>query len=327
MTRRPQIARSGALILPLLLVNSAAVYGQAGWAHDHLTPHWGIAALFAASIESIGIYLAYEAHSALMAGDASARLRLGSYLVGMLAGTLNFAHFAGENYHPNPLAVTFGVLSSISPWLWAIRSRSMNRDRLRELGQIDPRAVRFSLLRWAMFPVRTFQAFRGAVWSGTTTPAEAVSAADARRAERKAPLKATATIEPVTVSAITQAPALVADIEPDIDPDDGDLDALRMAIFDEPILTREVSDTTADTDSQDDQPRRRRRQLTTAERIDRLRKRQPDLPIKDIAAKVGVSERTVSRYLNPPGAKAEDVSFREPVTSDVAPVNGSAVSS
>lgn len=168
-------AATGALLLPLVLVNSAAVYGQTGWAHDHLIANWWLAAGFAAAVESIGIYLAFEAHAALMAGDASARLRAGSYLIGALAGALNYAHFAGQAYRPTPLAVTFAALSSISPWLWAIRSRSMNRARLRELGQIDPRAVRFAALRWALFPVRTVRAFRVAVWHGIVTPAEAVA--------------------------------------------------------------------------------------------------------------------------------------------------------
>jgi hypothetical protein len=173
-------ARTLPLLLPLVLVNTAAVYGQAGWAYDHLVHHWVIAALFAAAVESIGVYLAFEAHAALMAGDASARLRAGSYLIGLLAGVLNYAHFAGPAYRPTPLAVTFAALSSISPWLWAIRSRSMNRARLRELGQIDPRAVRFALLRWLLFPVRTIKAFRVAVWHGIVTPAEAVARSGVR---------------------------------------------------------------------------------------------------------------------------------------------------
>ena len=49
----------------------------------------------------------------------------------------------------------------------------------------DPRAVRFSLLRWFMFPVRSWNAFRGAVWSGEVRPSEAVAAADEARALRR----------------------------------------------------------------------------------------------------------------------------------------------
>src|SRR5258706_16125659 len=43
--------RNLALILPLLLVNSAAVWGQAGWAYDHLGRSWVVAALFALAVE------------------------------------------------------------------------------------------------------------------------------------------------------------------------------------------------------------------------------------------------------------------------------------
>jgi hypothetical protein len=178
--------RNAALILPLLLVNSAAIYGQSGWAYDHLGHSWTVAVLFAVAVESIGVFLAAEAHAALMAGHASGALRLGSYAVGALVGSLNYGHFASTGYRPNPLAVTFGLLSSISPWLWAIRSRSMNRARLYELGLIDPRAVKFSRLRWALFPLRTFAAFRAAVWAGVQRPDEAVAAADERRATRRA---------------------------------------------------------------------------------------------------------------------------------------------
>jgi hypothetical protein len=183
----------------LILVNSAAIYGQQGWAYDHLGHQRALALMFAVAIESIGIYLAAEAHAALMAGDASIRLRLGSYSIGALVGVLNYAHFADPGYMPNPLALTFGLLSSISPWLWAIRSRSLNRDRLRELGLIDPRAVRFAVIRWVMFPVPTFRAFRRAVWLGITQPAEAVALVDVKFAVKKATSAQVDGAEPVPV--------------------------------------------------------------------------------------------------------------------------------
>lgn len=174
-----------ALAVPLVLVNTFAIYGQAGWAHDHITSaalratHPSVAALvsllFAVTVESVGVYLAVEAHDALMAGDASARLRLASYAAGLLVGALNYAHFAAPGHQPTALAVTFGLLSCTSPWLWAIRSRALNRDRLRTLGQVDPRAVRFAPLRWALYPMRTWKAFRAAVWAGVVVPADAVA--------------------------------------------------------------------------------------------------------------------------------------------------------
>lgn len=163
---------NGALILPLLLVNSVAVYGQVQWAHEHLTPgsaYWYVAVGFALAVESIGVYLAAEAHRALLAGDASLRLRLGSYGVGALAGTLNYAHFAPAMTQ----AIVFGVLSAISPVLWAIRSRSISRDQLRKLSLIDGRAVKFTAAQWALFPRESFRAFKAAVWAGETNPAKA----------------------------------------------------------------------------------------------------------------------------------------------------------
>lgn len=167
-----------ALVVPLVLVNAAAIFGQAGWAYEQLVASWILAYLFAGALESIGVYLAAEAHAALMAGDASGRLRLGSYAVGGLVGALNYAHFSGRGFSPNALAITFGALSSISPWLWAIRSRSINRDRLRTLGLVDPRAVRFSALRWLLHFGRTWRAFRAAVWAGETDPRAAVALAE-----------------------------------------------------------------------------------------------------------------------------------------------------
>jgi hypothetical protein len=178
--------RNAALLVPLLLVNTAAVFGQSLWAHGNLRyGGWTFAILFATAIESVGIYLAFEAHAALMAGHSSGALRMGSYAVGALSGVLNYLHFAGPDHAPTPLAVTFAALSSISPWLWAIRSRSMNRARLFAAGLIDPRAVKFSRLRWVLFPVRTFTAFRGAVWSGEQSPIKAVDMADALRSLRQ----------------------------------------------------------------------------------------------------------------------------------------------
>jgi hypothetical protein len=166
-------ARWAALIAPLLLVNGVAGWGQTAWALEHVTPHLVLAVAVAVTIESIGVYLAFEAHSALMAGDAALRLRLGSYGVGLLAGTLNYWHYAPTPGHLTAEAVTFGVLSAVSPWLWAIRSRSLSREQLRAQGLIDPRSVKFTSAQWLWFPVQSLRALRQAVWVGETNPAKA----------------------------------------------------------------------------------------------------------------------------------------------------------
>jgi hypothetical protein len=166
-TRWQTLARHAVLILPLILVNGAAIYGQVSWAETNLTSgNLAGAILFATTLESIAIYLAYEAHSSLIAGDASGRLRLASYLAAAVVGSLNYSHFAGEDLQPTTPAIAFGMLSALSPWLWGIRSRSMRRDQLRTLGLIDPRAARFATAKWALYPIRTFRAFRWAVAAG-----------------------------------------------------------------------------------------------------------------------------------------------------------------
>jgi hypothetical protein len=282
--------RNLALVAPLLLVNTAAIYGQSGWAFDHLGHNLAVAVLFALAVESIGVFLAAEAHAALMAGHASGALRFGSYAVGALVGALNFAHYATQpHYHPNPLAVTFGLLSSISPWLWAIRSRSMNRERLADMGLIDPRAVKFSRLRWVLFPLRTFAAFRAAVWAGIIRPDEAVAAADQRRtrpatepAEPGEPAAEPVAEEPPVV----ESPAEVSPAEPAAEP----APAARKA------------------------PRpRSTRKPPSAAKVAKVLARMPiDTPVAQIAAKAGVSEATVRRHLRAMADAAADAIVASP---------------
>lgn len=174
MTERHSRGRAF-LAAPLILVNLAAVWGQAGWAYDNITRGGGagvaVAVLFAFAVESIGVYLAWESHESLMADQASALLRLGSYAVGVLAGVLNFLHFSAQSL---ATGVAFGALSAISPWLWAIWSRARNRTRLAELGLVDVRGVRLSTSRKLWHPRRSLAVIRWAAWAGVTDPRGAV---------------------------------------------------------------------------------------------------------------------------------------------------------
>jgi hypothetical protein len=191
---RSERARNAALFVPLVLVNMFAVFGQAAWAHDHITPaawesfaRWLLAVLFACAVESIGVYLAIEAHAALTGDQSSGLLRTGSYAVGLCVGALNYDHWSGERFAITAAAVTFGALSAISPWLWAIRSRSLNRDRLRELHLLDERGVKLSTSRKFWHPILSLKVTRWAAWAGVTEPAAAVAgwtAADAPKATK-----------------------------------------------------------------------------------------------------------------------------------------------
>lgn len=164
------------LIVPLVLVNSAAVWGQAGWLYDNVTTGgiFGlvVAILIAVAVESIGVYLAQESHDALMADQASLGLRLGSYAVGLLAGGLNYLHFSTQS---TATGIAFGGLSAISPWLWAIWSKARNRGRLAELGLVDVRGVKLSAARKLWHPVRSVRVMSWAAWEGVTDPREAVA--------------------------------------------------------------------------------------------------------------------------------------------------------
>jgi hypothetical protein len=166
-TAAQRFGRHAVLAIPLVLVNGAAVYGQVQWATANLTSgSVGLAVLFALTVESIAVYLAYEAHAALLAGDASFRLRVASYVAAGLVGALNYSHFADPGFQPTATALAFGGLSSISPWLWSIRSRSLRRDQLRVAGLIDPRSAHFATAKWVNFPIRTLRAYRWSVDHG-----------------------------------------------------------------------------------------------------------------------------------------------------------------
>jgi hypothetical protein len=186
-TRTQRFGRHAVLVTPLMLVNAAAVYGQVQWATVNLTRGSTVlAVLFAMTVESIAVYLAYEAHAALLAGDASFRLRAASYVAAGLVGALNYSHFAGPGLRPTAAALAFGGLSSISPWLWSIRSRSLRRDQLRAAGLIDPRSAHFAAAKWVNYPIRTLRAYRWSVDHGMQEERAAWEAYRAARHRRRA---------------------------------------------------------------------------------------------------------------------------------------------
>lgn len=178
--RRGRAAGWLALALPLVLTNGTAIGFQIAWGIDALTlPLVGAAGL-ALAVETIAVYLGYMALQAMLANEASLRLRLGSLAFGAAIGALQWTHWHGVD-GKDGAAILAAAASAISPWLWAIYSRARARERLRALGLVDQRAVRFSPLRWVLFPRQTYRAFRLAVWAGTVSPAEAIAALDATR--------------------------------------------------------------------------------------------------------------------------------------------------
>ena len=193
-TARHPVLRVLPLLLPLVLVNAAAVWGQAGWAYERVTPRLVteitarlvLSLLFALSIESIGVYLSWEAHMARMNNEAAELLQAGAYSVGALAGWLNFDHWHQPG-GDNSAAIVFALLSAISPWLWAVWSRARNRARLAELGMTDPRGVKLSTSRKLWHPILSLRVVRWAAWSGETSPTRAVAGWERTRPTASAP--------------------------------------------------------------------------------------------------------------------------------------------
>ncbi len=182
------------LLAPLLIVNSAAVYGQIAYAYESIAPQaWlmparlGLSVLFAAAVESIAIYVGWHAHDALLskATATAARLRRASYaLAGIVAG-INYAHFAGPSLAPTAAAVAFGLLSLLSPWLWGLHTRRAQHVQLLDEGAVDRTGAVFSAERRRAFPLRTWGARRWSIEHNITDPAAAWAGYNADRLLRQ----------------------------------------------------------------------------------------------------------------------------------------------
>jgi hypothetical protein len=177
-----RVRRAVYMAVPVLAVNACAFLGQLGYFHTHLTA-WGLPGqlLVAAALESIAVFLSYHAHIARIGDDPAFRLQMSAYALALVIGALNYSHWASPDWRPNPIAVTFALMSAVSPWLWGIHSRRESRDALKASGLIEPHAVRLGSTRWTWHPYRSARTMFRATWEGTTNPAEAIAADKAAR--------------------------------------------------------------------------------------------------------------------------------------------------
>lgn len=161
--------------VPIVLVNSVAFCGQLAFLRGHL--HWTPAGqiLVGVTLESVAVYLAWQAHLALAADDSAMRLRLASYGFAAVIGTMNYSHYMSHGWRPTFAAVTFGLMSVSSPWLWSVHSRRSSRDALKARGLIEPHAVRLGATRWAWHPWRSTRVMFRATWAGENDPARAIA--------------------------------------------------------------------------------------------------------------------------------------------------------
>lgn len=158
-------------VLPLFVVTGFAGYGQVLFGiAAYSPPDWpwpqrlGVAIGVAVGIESIGLYVQWHAHDALLmkATSTAARLRRASYLIAGAVAAINYSHFADPGWRPTPGAIVFAAFSAAGPWLWGLHTRRVQRVQLTREGQIDATGATFSAERWRSFPWRTWAARR---WS------------------------------------------------------------------------------------------------------------------------------------------------------------------
>jgi hypothetical protein len=161
--------------VPIVLVNVVAFAGQLAFLRTHLPWPAPGQVLVAVTLESVAVYLAWQAHLALAADDSALRLRLAAYAFAAVIGVMNYSHYMAAGWRPTFAAVTFGLMSVSSPWLWSVHSRRVSRDALKERGLIEAHAVRLGATRWLWHPALSFRVMRWAAWTGEADPAAAIA--------------------------------------------------------------------------------------------------------------------------------------------------------
>lgn len=158
--------------VPVVIVNYVAFRAQLRFWHAHLGPADAI--LVAVALESIAIYLSWLASLALIADDSALRLRLSAYGMALVIGVLNYSHYCKPGWRPTVAAVTFGLMSVISPWLWTAYSRRASRPALKAKNLIEDHAVRLGANRWVYHFYRCFRVMKAATWKGENRIEEAI---------------------------------------------------------------------------------------------------------------------------------------------------------
>jgi hypothetical protein len=187
-------ADSARTIAPLLLVNTAAVGGQTAYGFTRTSESWPIAArlvvalVYAATVESISLYVNWHSHDALIQGatGTAAEMRRRAYVIAAVVAALNYSHFDGEDWRPTPFAVGSGMSSLLSPWLWGLHTRRQQHLQLLRKDLVDETGAVFDRKRKRAFPIRTWRAERWSIEHHVRDPKVAWDGCHAERAERRA---------------------------------------------------------------------------------------------------------------------------------------------
>ncbi|TDC42105.1 hypothetical protein [Micromonospora sp. KC213] len=181
-------------VAPLLLVNLAAVGGQTAYAFTRTPAAWhpaariAVALVYAATVESISLYVNWHAHDALLqsATGTAAEMRRRAYLIAGIVGAMNYSHFDGPNWTPTPFAVGSGMASLLSPWLWGLHTRRAQHVQLLRKDLLDETGAVFDRKRRRAFPIRTWKAERWSIEHNVRDPREAWAGYHAHRDAQRA---------------------------------------------------------------------------------------------------------------------------------------------
>jgi hypothetical protein len=195
--RRRQLARlatSARDVVPLLIVNAVTVGGQLAYVYDETPATWApllrvaVAVGVATAAESVALYVGWHAHDALLAKAYSTAtwLRRASYAIAGLMAAVNYSHFVDDVWAPSALGVIFGVLSSLSPWLWGLHTRRAQHVQLIREELVDETGAVFAPARRRAFPVRAWQARRWSIDHNIRDPKRAWEGYNAERRRRTA---------------------------------------------------------------------------------------------------------------------------------------------
>jgi len=169
--------------VPVVIVNYVAFRAQLRFWQAHLDPADAI--LVSVALESVAVYWSWLAAQALIADDSALRPRLAAYGTALLIGALNYSHYCRPGWRPTVTAVTFGLMSAISPWLWTAYSRRVSRPLLKAKGLIEDHSVRLGATRWFWHAYRCVRVTWLATWEGVNRPAEAIALYAVRQEEKR----------------------------------------------------------------------------------------------------------------------------------------------
>jgi hypothetical protein len=280
---------------------------------------------FALCLELLAMALAAMADERMRLGEHAYGFPVFSAVVAMVAvGILVAGHWPHLYW-----SAGFGLLSCSAYLLWLLHSAARRRDALRVAGKLADTAPDYGLWRRVRHPVWTARAAElaregrvdaGGGWRPLGLY-ESLRAADlALRAEKRRPAIARAVELVVRADQRDGRMAEIAVRTLDLDRLAAELEArVEYAAWADrlaPAITAPLPRTPADdgrdepvttvdarvVDTNDGRVSRARRG-STAERVARVLARKPDARAVEVAARLGVSERTVQRYWPTPDGR------------------------